>query len=66
MFKSIGIVSLEILNYILFFIFLALTLVLVSFFPEDYVFPLAFFGVILSFYLSNIVTRALEKRFKLH
>lgn len=66
MFKAIGIVSLEILNYILFFIFLALILVLVSFFSEDYVFPLAFFGVILSFYLSNIITRTLAKRFKLH
>lgn len=66
MFKMFGILSLQMINLLLFLIFLVIIIVVVGSFTKDYLFPLTILGGMLAFYLSNIITGALEKRFKLH
>ncbi|CRG50221.1 hypothetical protein [Yersinia wautersii] len=55
MFKSLGSVALDILSYILAFIFSALSILVATLFPEKFVLFIAVVGILFSFYISDVL-----------
>ncbi|CNC93494.1 Uncharacterised protein [Yersinia pseudotuberculosis] len=55
MFKSLGSVALDILSYILAFIFSALSILVATLFPEKFVLFIAVIGILFSFYISDVL-----------
>ncbi|AHK22114.1 hypothetical protein B7R74_21995 [Yersinia pseudotuberculosis] len=55
MFKSLGSVALDILSYILAFIFSGLSILVATLFPEKFVLFIAVVGILFSFYISDVL-----------
>lgn len=60
MFNTFKSVAIDILGYILFLVFSFIFLLIAALLPEEFILPLAGLGVILSGYLSNVITNKLR------